>query len=113
MWKTVTPQLPVADVAEAQEWFREILDFEITYTDGDRFGAVQFGNGEIFLERSEPPLSSVCCCVRVDDADFLYALCRERGAKILSEIGNKPWRMREFTIEDPNGHRFRIGRSLR
>jgi uncharacterized glyoxalase superfamily protein PhnB len=51
--------------------------------------------------------------VRVDDVDFLYALYRERNVKVVSVIEDKSWRMREFTIEDPNGHRFRVGRSLR
>ena len=113
MWSTITPQLPVADVAKAQKWFREVLDFEITYTGGESFGAVRNGNSEIFLAKAERPWSSVCCCVRVDDADFVYSLCRERGAKLVSPISDKPWRMREFTLEDPNGHLFRIGRSLR
>ncbi len=113
MWSTITPQLPVADVERAQTWFRDVLGFEITYTQGRRFGAVQYGKSELFLERSDPPWSPMCCCVRVDDADLLFALYRERGAQIVEPIANKPWRMREFTIEDPNGHRFRIGHSLR
>ena len=113
MWGMITPQLPVADVARAQEWFRDVLGFEITYKSGKRFGAVQYGRNEIFLERSDRPIEGVCCCVRVEDADALYALYRERDAPIVEPIENKPWRIREFTIEEPNGHRFRIGHSTR
>lgn len=113
MWNSITPQLPVADVRDAQRWFRELLDFEITYTSGQSFGAVRLGLSEIFVERAEPPWPCVSCCIRVDDADFLYELYRERGVKIVSPIADKPWRMREFTIEEPNGHRFRIGRTTR
>ena len=113
MWKTISPQLPVADVLESQAWFRDVLGFKVTYTDGDRFGAVEYGKSELFLERAEPGWAKMCCCVRVEDADFMYAIYKERGAVILSEPADKPWRMREFTIEDPNGHRFRIGHSTR
>jgi len=113
MWNTITIQLPVGNVADTQRWFCEVLDFEITYTSGSGFGAVRCGQSEIFVEKADPPWASVCCCVRVDDVDFLYALYRERDVKVVSAIENKPWRMREFTIEDPNGHRFRIGCSLR
>lgn len=113
MWNSLTPLLWVRDVGEAQAWFRDVLDFKITYTQGSRFGAVQYGNTEIFLEKSDPPALPLVCCVRVEDADFLYALYRERGAKIVEKIESKPWRMREFTIEEPNGHRFRIGHSTR
>jgi uncharacterized glyoxalase superfamily protein PhnB len=41
----------------------------------------------------------------------MLAYYRERGAKIVEGIASHPWGMREFTIEDNNGHRFRIGHS--
>ena len=49
--------------------------------------------------------------VRVEDADAVLAVYRERGAPIVDEIASHPWGMREFTVEDNNGHRFRIGHS--
>ena len=55
------------------------------------------------------PHVSVRRCVRVEDADRLFALYVERGADIVEPIADRPWGMREFTLRDPNGHRFRIG----
>ncbi|MEO2166797.1 MAG: putative sulfate exporter family transporter, partial [bacterium] len=49
--------------------------------------------------------------VQVSEADEALAAYRERGATIVEEIASRPWGMREFTIEDNNGHRFRIGHS--
>ena len=113
MWNFITPQLAVPDVAEAQRWYHEVLEFEIGFRFGDGFGAVLCGTTEIFLSRSEEPAAPVWCCVRVDDADALLALYRERGAKIVADIENKPWGIREFTLADPWGHHFRIGHSTR
>ena len=113
MWNFITAQLPVANVAETQAYYRDVLGFEIGFTRGDRFGSVTCGTTEIFFTKADGPCVGAVCCVRVDDADFVYAVCRERGAKIVESIETKPWRMREFTIEDPNGHLFRIGHSTR
>ena len=32
MWRSITPQLPVADVAASQRWYRDVLGFEIAWT---------------------------------------------------------------------------------
>ncbi len=36
---------------------------------------------------------------------------RARGARVVQEIASHPGGMREFTVEDLIGHRFRIGHS--
>jgi catechol 2,3-dioxygenase-like lactoylglutathione lyase family enzyme len=113
VWSFITPQLPVGDVEETQAWYRDVLGFQVGFTRGRDFGAVHCGTSEIFLARAEAPWATCVCCVRVDDVDGLFALYRERGAKIVAEPETRPWRMREFTIEDPNGHLFRIGQSTR
>jgi uncharacterized glyoxalase superfamily protein PhnB len=113
MWNFVTPQLPVKDLAKAQAWYRDVLGFDITWTWGEEFGAVCMGRTEVFLRREEPPWTPTWCCVRVDDADALYAIYRERGANIVERPDSKPWGIREFSLRDPNGHYFRIGHSTR
>ena len=113
MWKTLTPELPVADVAETQAYYRDVLGFQVSFTHGESFGGVHYEGAEIFLAKADAPWSAACCCVRVEDADALHAIYRERGVRIVEPIANRPWGMREFTIEEPNGHRFRIGHSTR
>ena len=113
MWNSLAPQLPVRDVAESQRYFRDVLGFEIAWIRGDRFGAVQGGKTEIFLCKSDTPPAAATICVLVDDADSLFAIYQERGAKIVERPETKPWGVHEFTIEEPNGHLFRIGSSVR
>lgn len=111
MWSFITPELPVPDVLEAQRYYRDILGFHVGWTAPDEsFGAVYLGTTEIFLARSES-VSISTCCVRVEDVEAVYAAYQGSGAKIVSELEDKPWSMREFSVEDCAGHRFRIGQS--
>ena len=109
----VVPQLPVANVAATQAWYRDVLGFEVAWTRGDSFGAVRAGVAELFFAKAPEPHPASICCVLVDDADFVHAVCRERDAKIVDPIASHPWGMREFTVRDPNGHLLRIGHSTR
>jgi len=110
-WHFVTPQLPVVDVRETQAYYRDVLGFKIAWVWREEYGAVYNGRTEIFFSRSEEPITPCWSFVRVENADTALAEYRERGAKIVEEIASHPWGMREFTIEDNNGHRFRIGHS--
>jgi catechol 2,3-dioxygenase-like lactoylglutathione lyase family enzyme len=80
MWRSITPQLPVSDVAASQRWYRDVLGFEIAWTRGESFGAVRAQGVELFLARSDAPAATTVC-VLVDDADFAYAVCRERRGR--------------------------------
>ncbi len=47
--------------------------------------------------------------LRVDDVDGYYQDVKVKGVKILSPIESKPWGMREFGVQSPEGHRITIG----
>ena len=113
MWKNLTPQLPVSDVRAAQDYYRDVLGFQIAWIWLDDYGAVYNGDVQIYFTKVDGPRPSMCCCADVEDADAVYETYRARGAKIVSEIETKPWGMREFTIEDPNGHLFRVGHGVK
>jgi len=104
----VVPQLEVRDVAAAQAYYREVLGFEVLWIWLDGYGAVGRGEIELFFIREDEPSPSVTAAF-VDDADAIYAEYRANGAEIVEDIEDKPWAMREFTIRDPDGNRFRIG----
>ena len=108
-WQFVTPELPVADVRVTQAYYRDVLGFNIAWIYQEDFGAVYHGATEVFFSQETGEIRPCTNFVRVDNADEVLAAYRERGARIIEEIESKPWGMREFTIEDNNGHRFRIG----
>jgi len=110
-WLFATPELPVADVRASQAYYRDVLGFRIAWLYEESYGAVYNGKTELFLRRETGPIERCCVFIRVADADRVLADYRARDARIVEEIATRPWGMREFTVEEPNGHRFRIGHS--
>jgi GNAT superfamily N-acetyltransferase/uncharacterized glyoxalase superfamily protein PhnB len=105
------PQLPVLNVGETAQFYRDVLGFKIDWTWGENdYGAVSRDEMVLFLCAMPPPVARVTCVINVREIDALCAEWRKKGAKILSEPDDKPWGLREFTVEDNNGHRFRVSR---
>lgn len=99
------PELPVADVEKAQIYYRDVLGFDIGWIDPDKsIGAVSRDQIAIFLSARDA--SPNTHWIFADDVDATYNEMKARGAKITEDIENKPWQMRQFTIEDLDGNRF-------
>ena len=110
-WQFMTPQLPVRDVREAQAYYRDVFGCKIAWTHREEYGAVYKGRTEIFFTLSTDSFTPSWHFIRVEDADAALADLSARGANVVEEIASHPWGMREFTVEDLNGHCFRIGHS--
>jgi len=112
VWISVTPELPVADVREAQCWYRDVLGWKIGWlAEDESYGALYVETLEIFLRRAAVLRPGGVTCVRVSDVESVYAACREAGGKVTSELETKPWQMNEFSVADPDGNVLRIGQS--
>nr|WP_301281541.1 VOC family protein [Cedecea davisae] len=48
----------------------------------------------------------------VDDANALFDLCKEAGARIVKGIQDKDYALRAFVFADPNGNRIDVGQRL-
>lgn len=108
-WQFLVPQLPVRNVPVSQAYYRDVLGCTVHWLWEDNFGSVGNGEIEVFLYESDRPCPAVCS-VFVDAVESLYEEYRERGADIVSELELKPWGVREFSVRDPDGNVFRIGR---
>ena len=102
-------QLPVASVADTTVFYRDAFGFKIDWTWGDNdYGAVSRGDAVFYLCAGKPPFQPVTSIINVTGVDPLYEEWRARGAQMLTEPADMPWGLREFTVADNNGHRFRI-----
>ena len=105
----VVPQLPVTNVPETQRFYRDVLGFKIDWTWGENnYGSVSRDQTVLYLIAAEPPIHPLTCIVNVAAVDPLCQQWRSSGATILAEPEDQPWGVREFTVQDNNGHRFRI-----
>jgi predicted enzyme related to lactoylglutathione lyase len=101
------PELPVADVERAQQYYRDILGFEIGWLyPGKEIGAVSRGDVAIFFRRREPPFEPAVHWVFAEDVDATYNELKSSGANIVDPLEQKPWGSRQFTVDDLDGNRF-------
>ena len=121
----VQPQLPVADVAAAAVWFRDVLGFSIDFLYGEPpvHGRVRVGQmgpegwGQpiyIHLARSAGPVLP-CGETRLHvghDIDGLHDTVKARGATVLQPPTDQPWGLREMLLQAPGGHRLRLGAEI-
>ena len=102
-----TPELPVADVERAQQYYRDALGFEIGWLEpGKEIGAVSRDGVAIFFRRREPPFEPVVHWVFAADIDATHEELRLSGARIVEPLETKPWGLRQFTVEDIDGNKF-------
>jgi uncharacterized glyoxalase superfamily protein PhnB len=102
-----TPELPVEDVERAQQYYRDVLGFEIAWLyPGGGIGAVTRENVAIFFRRRERPFEPAVHWVFAADIDQTYEEMRARGARIVEPLEKKSWGLRQFTLEDIDGNIF-------
>ena len=101
------PELPVEDVERAQEYYRDILGFEIGWLyPGKEIGSVSRGDVVIFFRKTQAPFAPAVHWVFADDVEESYKELKAAGANIVEPLEQTPWRLRQFTVDDLDGNRF-------
>ena len=104
------PIFAVVDLPAALAYYRDRLGFTIAWTWGEpviRAGVV-LDDIELHLELPGPGAasgSSVVYC-HMTGVENYYEACRARGAKIVMELADRPWGMRDFRVVDDSGNRL-------
>jgi uncharacterized glyoxalase superfamily protein PhnB len=121
---TVVPILVYEDVAKAIDWlcsafgFTERLraagpDGSVTHAQlAIAEGAVMLGRQGAEFRPPRPNEVSQFVVVHVENVDEHFRRARERGARILESPANKPFGERQYTAEDPGGHRWTFSQSI-
>ncbi len=100
-------ELPVHDVARAQNHYRDALGFEIGWTyPGDEIGSVHRAPAVIFFRRRTGLFEPAVHWIFAQDVDATYAELKASGANIVEPLETKPWGLKQFTVEDLDGNRF-------
>jgi uncharacterized glyoxalase superfamily protein PhnB len=109
--RTITqpvPELPVADVERAQQHYRDVLGFKITWLLPDKYmGAVaRPPDVGIFFRKRTPPFEPAVNWVFAPDIDATYQELQSSGANIVDPLEEKPWGLKQFTLKDLDGNVF-------
>ena len=112
-FESLTPILNVKSIRDSINYYVNILGFSQDWDWGDppTFASVSRDDVCIFLCQGAQGQSGTWMSIFVEDVDSLYADYQAQGAIIRQAPTNFPWGVREMNIEDPDGHRLRIGTS--
>ncbi|MBC8063188.1 MAG: GNAT family N-acetyltransferase [Chlorobia bacterium] len=108
-----TPIFAASDIQKTLDYYKDVLGFETSWTWGDppTFGSVSWGNVSMMFGL-QPDLAAKVQghqhWFKTEEVDALYDRHRERGAKVVSPIEDKPWDVREYVVEDLNGYHLRF-----
>ena len=111
------PEIPVADVVAATEYYRDQLRFHIDWLAEDialagisRDQCRLFLAGPTFREKcgNASPVLTWLNLNSKGEVDDLHRAWHSTKAILLSAPESKSWGLHEFTAADPDGNRFRV-----
>ena len=112
MLRKVMPELPLSDVAAGVVHYRDVLGFEVNYSQHD-IGVMDRDEMRVLLiARSHRHTGIGSCAFYVTDADALHAELTARGASVQGPPVSKPWGLREFSVLDLEGNRLTFAQTF-
>jgi hypothetical protein len=69
--------------------------------------------GPALVRSANPGVNATTAAyVGVSGVNDLDERCAARGAKIVTGLADHPWRLRDFVVEMPGGHRLALGERI-
>ncbi len=111
------PEIPAANVDIATAYYVNALGFTLDWG-GDQGGIAGISRGNCRLFITNPSfraahgnIGPILFWLNLDskaEVDELFAQWKAARAKIVSDPEDKPWKLREFTVADPDGNLIRV-----
>lgn len=121
---TVVPVLVYEDVNQAIDWLSRAFGFRERLRAGAPGGsashaqlavgdcALMLGRQGAEFRQPRPDEVSQYVVVHVDNVDGHFEHAREAGARIVKPPADMPFGERQYTVEDPWGHRWTFSQSI-
>ena len=123
------PTLTVQNVEVSLSFYRDDLGLPQDFCERDASGVafmatVEVGDTVIMFESPDPalppePRRGERCPIAITilfpplyDLASLFARLREKGHTICSDLGNRPWGNRDFSVRDPDGYLLILAQPL-
>ena len=104
LYYQAAPLLLVPDVTATAQYYRSVLGF-VSDPDGTspEYSVVWRDHAAVHFARGERAPLGARIFFWVKDVDRVHDEVVAKGARITGAIGTRPYRIRDFSIEDPNG----------
>ena len=112
---TVTPELAYPDVAEASDWLCAAFGFSVRLRIANHRVQLNVGDGAMVVTELNAGAGvdfAHSVMIRVENVDAHHARAAEHGARILRPPTDYPYGERQYTVEDPAGHRWTFTQSI-
>ena len=109
---SVIPVVGYPDVAEASDWLCEAFGFTERLRIGEHRAQLLFGDGAVIVTELGEHSGPSTVQVRVEDADAHHERAAGAGARILNPPTDYPYGERQYSAEDPGGHRWTFSQSI-
>lgn len=112
---TIIPELAYPDVRAAAEWLSRSFGFVERLRIGNHRVQMAFGDGSIVVtgpSNHTPADFAHAVMVSVANVDDHYQRAKQAGATILNPPTDYPYGERQYTAEDPGGHRWTFSQTI-
>jgi catechol 2,3-dioxygenase-like lactoylglutathione lyase family enzyme len=108
------PVLSVSDLPASIAFYTDQLGFRTGFTAGDpiQIAGMNLGFGSLHLQPGTPSPAGAAVYLVVDDVDALYEHQRSKGVAIASAPSDRPWGLREYRVQDPDGYTLTFGQHI-
>lgn len=110
--QALVPQLRTTDLAGSVAFYTDKLGFDLAFTFGDFYAGVGLGDHLLHLklvDHADPSIEFVRgehlhLHIMLDDLELTFAAVQAARVTIVEPITLREWGMKEFVVEDPDGH---------
>ena len=103
----VVANLPVADIAEARDFYTDYLGLSVEAFNLGWVARYQSPDGKAFVQLvtrdATAPEDSVISVAVGSDVDEAYEEAKRRGYEIVHPLTEEPWGLRRFFVRAPDG----------
>ena len=111
----VAPAIPVRDMERAIQFFRDVLGFEISFTNGEPivFAVINQGSAQLHLVVQPSKAGSLHAHIMVDNLDAVHERLVLASATVWQSPMVHEWGLRDLVVTDPDGNTFEIAEVVR